>query len=69
MYTTQARGSQELDVLTEGEIGQERLAQVLYDYAPPPLRLLETVAGYAVYTVDATPELRSKAETDDLVRR
>jgi len=48
------------DVLTSGEIEAERLAQVLHDHQPAES---ETVAGYEVYAIDATDDVRPSAET------
>ena len=48
------------DVLEDGEIDVTELGQVLYEAQPADC---ETVAGYEVYAVDATPNPRPEAET------
>jgi hypothetical protein len=48
------------DVLNAGEIAGEALSQALYTHQPSES---ETVAGYAVYALDATDNARATAET------
>jgi len=48
------------DVLTEGEIEAERLAQILYASQPAES---DTLAGYEVYAIDTTPNERPEAQT------
>ena len=48
------------DVLDHGDVDLPELGQVLYEAQPADC---ETMAGYAVYAVDATPNPRPEAET------
>jgi|GEM_PF-366460 len=48
------------DVLDNGEVDVTELGQVLYEAQPADC---ETIAGYEVYAVDATPNPRPTAET------
>jgi len=48
------------DALKNGEIDQEALPQVLYDSQPDDS---DTIAGYEIYAVDATPNEHPEAET------
>lgn len=48
------------DVLADGEVDGAELGQVLYETQPADC---ETLAGYEVYAVDATPNPRPEAET------
>ncbi len=48
------------DVLEDGEVDVTELGKVLYEAQPADC---ETVAGYEVYAVDATPNPRPEAET------
>jgi len=48
------------DVLDHGDVDLPELGKVLYESQPADC---ETMAGYAVYAVDATPNPRPEAET------